>query len=119
MYQYSAEIIKIIDGDTVRLTVDFGCDISLKMTVRLAGINATEGKASGSSLESLLLTKAQLTGISRRQVWVETVKDRKEKFGHYLGWLYTAPEHLCQHEKSINQAMIDQGHAVSYDGGKR
>lgn len=42
MYEYQAIILQIVDGDTVRLDVDFGFSIRQKMTLRLYGINAPE-----------------------------------------------------------------------------
>lgn len=37
MYQYLATVISDVDGDTVWLDVDFGCDEHRRMSVRLYG----------------------------------------------------------------------------------
>lgn len=109
MYEYKVDsVTKVIDGDTVRCRVDLGCDVRLDMTIRLAGINAPEistdaGKSAREYLASLL---------DVRSVTVMTIKDRKEKYGRYLGV-------FMQGDVNLNQKMIECGHAVAYDGGKR
>lgn len=42
MYEYRCEIVSVVDGDTMHLDVDLGCDAHILMTVRLTGINAPE-----------------------------------------------------------------------------
>ena len=40
LYYYKVkEIIKIVDGDTVDLGIDLGFDLTVKIRVRMAGIN--------------------------------------------------------------------------------
>ncbi len=59
MYNDEATIIKITDGDTVKLSADLGFGISAKITVRCLGINAPElntpeGKAARDALHAKL-----------------------------------------------------------------
>ena len=42
MYQYSATVNRVIDGDTIEVTVDLGFSLSWVTPVRLFGINAPE-----------------------------------------------------------------------------
>lgn len=42
MYVYRATVNRVIDGDTIEVTVDLGFCASLRQTVRLYGINAPE-----------------------------------------------------------------------------
>ena len=45
LYYYKVkEIIKIVDGDTVDLGIDLGFDLTVKIRVRMAGINAWESR---------------------------------------------------------------------------
>ena len=39
-YNYQATIVKIVDGDTVKLDIDLGFKIHIAVTARLHGINA-------------------------------------------------------------------------------
>lgn len=110
-YIRNATMVRVVDGDTVDLNVDLGCDISVKMRCRLDGINApemktAEGKASKAYLEQLFPAGTELV--------VQTVKDRKEKYGRYLAVLFGDGV-----TGSVNDALVAQGLAASYDGGKR
>ncbi len=39
MYEYKATMVKIVDGDTVDVSIDLGFDIHYNSRVRLYGIN--------------------------------------------------------------------------------
>ena len=42
MYKYNAEIVRVVDGDTVDAMVDLGFKIFKKIRIRLYGINTPE-----------------------------------------------------------------------------
>ena len=42
MYRYDAEVVRVIDGDTIDVIVDLGFDVWIRKRVRLAGINTPE-----------------------------------------------------------------------------
>jgi micrococcal nuclease len=103
MYQYKCAILKVIDGDTVDVATDLGFDIRLNMRVRLAGIdapemNTAEGKAARLWLIDAMPVESEWT--------LETVKDRREKYGRYLG------EFRQTQGKTINQMIVEAGHAI-------
>ena len=41
-YYYHATLEEVVDGDTLRLVLDVGFEITLRVLVRLAGINSPE-----------------------------------------------------------------------------
>ena len=76
------------------------------MRVRLAGINAPElstpeGKRAKARLQELLPQTASVIVCTR--------KDKREKYGRYLGTIIDQDGH------EINQRMILEGHAVPYE----
>lgn len=106
MYEYRATIIKVVDGDTVHADVDLGFDTHMLMTIRLAGIDAPEmGTPLGPPAKAHL---AQLIDASSDHVVISTVKDKKEKFGRYLGYLTAGGVR-------VNDQMVRDGFAVPYD----
>lgn len=108
MYTYRCTILKIIDGDTVDADVDLGFDIHAKMRFRLAGINAPEM----STPEGRAARDFLISWMRPEQEWyVKTEKDRKEKYGRYLG-TFTNTRILIG---SINEFMVANGHAVEKD----
>jgi micrococcal nuclease len=58
MYNYKAKINRVIDGDTLNITIDLGFNIFYTTNCRLAGINAPEIK--GETYEQGQYSKAHL-----------------------------------------------------------
>ena len=44
MYEYFAELRRVVDGDTVDVTIDCGFNMHVKERVRLKGINTLDKK---------------------------------------------------------------------------
>lgn len=99
-YTYQATILRVVDGDTVRVRVDLGLRVSTEITVRLMGINAPElnTDAGKQSREYLRLLEGQ-------PVVLKTHKDPKDKYGRWLGEIY------CNGD-NINSLMVVMGYAV-------
>jgi endonuclease YncB( thermonuclease family) len=45
-YWYTCSLIRVIDGDSVELSVDLGFNVRIDITARLLGINAPEMRIS-------------------------------------------------------------------------
>lgn len=120
MYEYSASLIRIVDADTLDLDVDLGLETYRRLRVRLAGLDAPE-RFTDLGREAI----GWVTEILRAQykLVIQTEKDKTEKYGRYLVWIYLLDQidsnRVYKRENSINTAMIQTGHAVPYDGGKR
>lgn len=112
-YTYNAwlpeGLVSIHDGDTLHAGLDLGCDVSVMLTIRFYGINAPElGTAAG----KVAKTWAQqwfTTNCPDGKFILQTIKDKREKYGRYLGNIY-APG-VAQ---SLNDAMVAAGQAVTY-----
>lgn len=107
IYERRATVGRVIDGDTLRVQADLGCDITVAMTVRLAGVNAPElsttaGKAAKAYVEQWVATNGPTFRI-------RTAKDRKEKYGRYLADLLPMLE-----GGSLCDALLASGNAVPY-----
>lgn len=114
MYEYTAVVVEVIDGDTCRLNVDHGMSIWSKQVFRLKGINAPE-KVGVADPKPGVAAKEYLCGlIEGKLVVVRTFRDAKKKYGRYLAELYLPGDPV-----SVNQRLIDAGYAVPYEGGAR
>ena len=116
MYEYKVkEIAKVVDGDTVDVIVDLGFSLFKKERCRVAGIDTPESRTRDKKEKIYgLEAKAYLQGVlsSAENLTVKTEKDGK--YGRMLGWLY------CDNiQGSINNLMIESGHAWAYDGGTK
>lgn len=108
MYTYKARIIDVYDGDTVTAIVDLGLFISTEIKVRLKGINTPEIR--GEERNAGLLSKKRLEElILNKEVMLFTYKDKKEKYGRWLGTI-----HPLDSSKSVNEILLEEGLAVPY-----
>ena len=116
------EINRVLDGDTIDVTIDLGFDLYKKERVRVAGVD-TPGKRTKDEEEKALGYDAthwledKLTGAIAGD---DDLVIRTElvggvgKYGRLLGWLY-----IGDAEVSLNEQMIAEGLAWEYDGGTK
>jgi len=116
------KINRVVDGDTIDVTIDLGFDLYKKERVRVAGVDTPE-KRTRNKEEKLLGIDA--TGWLKEKL-EETIKGDEEllirtelkggvgKYGRLLGWLYVGDSDV-----SLNEQMITEGYAHAYDGGTK
>jgi len=107
LYEYSAKVVKVYDGDTITVDVDLGFGVWMhKQKIRLVGINTPEVR--GEEREEGLKSRDWLREkILDKQITLRTAKDRKGKYGRWLGA-------VILHSTNINQEMISLGLAEKY-----
>ena len=116
------EINRVVDGDTIDVTIDLGFDLYKKERVRVAGIDTPEKrtrdleeKALGIDATNYLKEKLEDTIAGDEELTIRTeLKGGMGKYGRLLGWLYIGEDTL-----SINETMITEGYAWAYDGGTK
>jgi micrococcal nuclease len=109
---------KIVDGDTIDADIDLGFDISLTKRIRLAGVDTPESRTTDArektlGLESKEWLKKKLDGAKDIIIRTE-LPDSTEKYGRIIGHLF-----VNNQEVSLNNQMITEGYAWSYDGGTK
>ena len=116
------EINRVLDGDTIDVTIDLGFDLFKKERVRVAGVDTPEKrtrdleeKALGIDATNWLKEKLEgaLAGDDDLVIRTELVGG-VGKYGRLLGWLY-----IGDGDVSLNEAMIEEGYAWAYDGGTK
>jgi micrococcal nuclease len=117
MYTYFVKSIdRIVDGDTIDISIDLGFDLTKKERVRLAGIDTPEKRTKNLKEKEMGYQATEFLEMHLMEATKLTVRTEKDgKFGRMLGWLYKTDEDTM----SINQIMIDKGYAWSYDGGTK
>ena len=116
------EINKVLDGDTIDVTIDLGFDLYKKERVRIAGVDTPEKrtrdleeKALGIDATNWLKEQLENTIAGNDELTIRTeLKGGVGKYGRLLGWLY-----IGDNNKSVNEQMISQGYAWAYDGGTK
>ena len=116
------QIDKVLDGDTIDVTIDLGFDLYKKERVRIAGVDTPEKrtrdleeKALGIDATNWLKDKLDgaIAGDDELTIRTELVGG-VGKYGRLLGWLYIGDSVL-----SLNEQMITEGYAWEYDGGTK
>ena len=112
-FVYQAELERVVDGDTVDVTLDLGFDVKLhKQRVRLHGIDTPESRTRHLAEKKLgLAAKERLKELCVGRFKVKSLG--KGKYGRILGIPYT------EDGQDICKMLIDAGHAVEYYGGKK
>ncbi len=109
LFHYRAHVTAVYDGDTCTADIDLGLGVWLRgEKLRLNRINAPElrgaddakGKAARDYLKSL---------IDGKDVLLQTIKDRREKYGRYLAEIWL--EQKDAPPLNVNDALVAAGHA--------
>ena len=111
MYNYNAKLVRVVDADTIDVSIDLGFDIWIKERVRLRGINAPEKrtkdleeKRRGIEAESFVL---QMFTEHGTEFMIVTEYDRG-KYGRTIGNI------LFSNGKNLSDLLLESGHAVPY-----
>ena len=107
MYTYSALVTGVHDGDTITVDIDLGFGIKItNQKIRLVGINAPELK--GTTKTEGLKSRDKLTElVLNKQIKIETIKDKKEKYGRLLGKIWVDDVY-------VNDVLLKEGYVVAF-----
>ena len=117
------EINRVLDGDTIDVTIDLGFDLFKKERVRVAGVDTPEKrtrdleeKALGIDATNWLKKKLEdtIAGDGDELTVRTELVGGMGKYGRLLGWLYVGESTI-----SLNELMIEEGYAWEYDGGTK
>ena len=118
MYEYSAEVLRVVDGDTVDVLIDCGFSTFRKERIRLHGIDAPESRTRDKEEKVRgLAAKARLQELIKntsKKVTIKTELDKKGKYGRILGVIWDKEK-----KKNFNKVLVSEGHAKKYFGGKK
>lgn len=111
MYAYTALLHRVVDGDTVDVTIDLGFRITTAQRIRLSGINAPEHN-----------TKAGQEAIKAVDYWFHSrpgpyylesrLPGGGDKYGRFLATIYAD----VLKKDCLNDYLVREGHAKPWDG---
>lgn len=101
MYNYTAKVMRVVDGDTVDVEIDLGFHIWHRVRLRLAYIDAYESK----TVKGRQATE-YLKSVLEGQL-VEITTSKPDKYGRYLAEIFFQGN-------SVNKSLIDIGYATWY-----
>lgn len=109
LYYYRADVLSVYDGDTCTMNIDLGLGAWLHgEKIRLARINTPELRGEERP-EGLIARDFLREKIDGQQVLISTLKDKKGKYGRYIGEIW----HKSADGKyiNINDELVAAGHA--------
>lgn len=107
-YIYDAVVVSVYDGDTIRADIDLGFNVWLhNESIRLYGINAPEMR--GAQREAGVVSRdwLRLQLPVGTKILIQTIQDKEEKFGRYLGIIYL-------NNTNLNEMMVNLNLATRY-----
>ena len=110
MYEYSAKVLRVIDGDTIELDVDLGFRVRRTLRVRLAGVDAPEcrGASRAKGIASKVVAEKILLGGNP----VKLKTRRGRSFDRWIGTIE------LQDGTDLGSELVRLGHAVSTETRK-
>ena len=114
---YSCKLVRVVDGDTCDAMIDLGFDTWVKKRIRFMGVDTWESrtrdlKEKAKGLAAKRFTKDLLTESDDGKFSI--ISHGVGKYGRVLGEIF-----VKGHEKSVNELLIENGHAYEYEGGKK
>ena len=108
MYEYEAEVIRVIDGDTIVLRIDLGFKLSWKVSCRLHGIDCPELRSkSASERVAAKVAKDFTQGELAIGSTVLVYSIELDKYGRPLVDIFYGDKHL-------NEELVSNNHAKLY-----
>lgn len=115
---------RVVDGDTIDVTIDLGFDVCTRQRVRLLGIDTPESRTSDPEEKVFgLLSKKKLKEWCMKAVESEDddveielrcpERDSRGKFGRILAEVWVRDGKTWT---NVNKWMCDEGYAVPYVG---
>lgn len=116
MYTYKATLVRLIDGDTLDVSIDLGFDISISQRVKLYGIATPDSKSSNlETKERGLEAKARLMELLTKTFVIKSVLNKRGKYGRIMGIILVTDKFGDQ--VNLNDLMVAEGYAVEYFNG--
>ena len=114
---YSAKLVRVVDGDTADAMIDLGFNVWVKNRIRFMGVDAWESRTRNK--------EEKVKGLAAKAYVKDLLENSDEgkfllkshgvgKYGRVLGELF-----VKGNETSVNQLLIENGHAYEYEGGKK
>jgi len=116
MFEYVVEEVnKVVDGDTIDITIDLGFALTTKQRVRMNGVDTPESITKDSYEKTFGIEAKEFIQswfLANKNIKVRTEKD--DKYGRILGHFYAEGD-----AESLNEKLVRLGYAWEYDGGTK
>ena len=116
-HNYSAKVVRVVDGDTADAMIDLGFNVWVKNRIRFMGVDAWESRTRNK--------EEKVKGLAAKAYVKDLLENSDEgkfllkshgvgKYGRVLGELF-----VKGNDTSVNELLKENGHASEYYGGKK
>ena len=116
-HNYSAKLIRVVDGDTCDALIDLGFDTWVKKRIRFKGVDTWESRTRNK--------EEKVKGLAAKAYTKDLLENSDEgkfllkshgvgKYGRVLGELF-----VKGNDTSVNELLKENGHAYEYHGEKK
>ena len=116
-HNYSAKLVRVVDGDTCDAMIDLGFDTWVKKRIRFYGVDTWESRTRNK--------EEKVKGLAAKAYVKDLLENSDEgkfvlksygvgKYGRVLGELF-----VKGNEQSVNELLKENGHAYEYHGEKK
>ena len=106
-YNYKAIVTSVYDGDTITCDIDLGFNVVLKkQKIRFYGIDTPELRG-GDKKKGIIVRDKVRELILDKEIILESVKDKKGKYGRWLGIIHID-------NMNLNEWLLKNDFAVEY-----
>jgi micrococcal nuclease len=110
MYVYRAQCLRVIDGDTLDMTISLGLHDYRDERIRLLRVNAPEVHGATKAAGDAATTFVHEWLDSASGEWPLIIQTSKsDDFGRFLGTVWRVLDGAC-----LNEALVSSGHAVPF-----
>ena len=116
-HNYSAKLVRVVDGDTCDAMIDLGFDTWVKKRIRFYGVDTWESRTRNKEEKVKgLAAKAYVKDLLENSDGGKFVLKSYGvgKYGRVLGELF-----VKGNEQSVNELLKENGHAYEYHGEKK
>ena len=116
-HNYSAKLVRVVDGDTCDAMIDLGFNTWVKKRIRFYGVDTWESRTRNleekkKGLEAKAYVKDLLENSDEGKFVLKSYG--VGKYGRVLGELF-----VKGNETSVNELLKENGHAYEYHGEKK
>ena len=121
-YIYRGQLERVVDGDTIDALIDLGFNTWVKRRIRYKGIDTWESRTRDleekkKGLAAKARNKQLLEEVSSKSGYFRLKSYGVGKYGRVLADIFIMDANGVQ--INVNQALITEGHAYVYEGGKK
>jgi micrococcal nuclease len=115
-FEFKAQLVRVVDGDTIDADIELGFNIFMRDRIRLMGIDTPESRTRNLAEKSWGLAAKhrliELLAETDGAFVLRTEEMSKGKFGRVLGTIMI-------NGKDANQSLIEEKLAIPYEGGNK